>query len=177
MTEKPNILIVDDELGPRESLRMILKPSYNIFIAEDGYQALEIIKQVPIDLITLDLRMPGLSGIDVLKEVRESNKDIQVIVITGYGSLGTITTASQYGVYDYISKPFNVSDVTMVVQKSLDKKKFGTDIKKLLKDIETLRGISKIDRTKKIFEKCAVFIKDLAKKGVTIINAQDRAND
>ena len=177
MTEKPNILIVDDELGPRESLRMILKPSYNVFIAEDGYHALEIIKQVPIDLITLDLRMPGLSGIDVLKEVRESNKDIQVIVITGYGSLGTITTASQYGVYDYISKPFNVSDVTMVVQKSLDKKKCGTDIKKLLEDIGTLRGLSKIDRTKKIFEKCAAFIKDLAEQGVTISNAPDRAND
>ena len=177
MTEKPNILIVDDELGPRESLRMILKPSYNVLIAEDGYQALEIIKQVPIDLITLDLRMPGLSGIDVLKEVRESNKDIQVIVITGYGSLGTITTASQYGVYDYISKPFNVSDVTMVVQKSLDKKRCGTDIKKLLEDIGTLRGLSKIDRTKKIFEKCAAFIKDLAEQGVTIRNAQDRAND
>ena len=177
MTEKPNILIVDDELGPRESLRMILKPSYNVFIAEDGYKALEIIKQIPIDLITLDLRMPGLSGIDVLKEVRESNKDIQVIIITGFGSLGTITTASQYGVYDYISKPFNVSDVTMVVQKSLDKKRYGTDIKKLLEDIGTLRGLSKIDRTKKIFEKCAAFIKDLAKKGVTIRNAQDRAND
>jgi len=177
MTEKPNILIVDDELGPRESLRMILKPSYNVFIAEDGYKALEIIKQVPIDLITLDLRMPGLSGIDVLKEVRESNKDIQVIVITGYGSLGTITTASQYGVYDYISKPFNVSDVTMVVQKSLDKRKYGTDIKKLLEDIGTLRGLSKIDRTKKIFEKCASFIKELSEKKVTITNAQNRAND
>jgi putative two-component system response regulator len=177
MTEKPNILIVDDELGPRESLRMILKPSYNIFIAEDGYKALEIIKQVPIDLITLDLRMPGLSGIDVLKEVRESNKDIQVIVITGYGSLGTITTASQYGVYDYISKPFNVSDVTMVVQKSLDKRRYGTDIKKLLEDIGTLRGLSKLDRTKKIFEKCASFIKELSERGITITNDQNRATD
>jgi response regulator RpfG family c-di-GMP phosphodiesterase len=177
MTEKPNILIVDDELGPRESLRMILKPSYNVFIAEDGYKALEIIKQNPIDLITLDLRMPGLSGIDVLKEVREANKDIQVIIITGFGSLGTITTASQYGVYDYISKPFNVSDVTMVVQKSLDKKRYGTDIKKLLEEIGTLRDLSKIDRTKKIFEKCAPVIKELAQKNGGITDAHNRAND
>ena len=120
MTEKRNILIVDDEVGPREALRMILKPSYNVFIAEDGYKALEIIKQTPIDLITLDLHMPGLSGMEVLKEVRDTNKDIQVIIITAYGSMGTVTAATQYGVYDFINKPFNVSDVTMVVQKSLD---------------------------------------------------------
>ena len=130
MAEKPNILIIDDELELCELLRMILKPSYNILIAENGYQALEIIKQVPIDLITLDLSMPGLSGIDVLKEVRESNKDIRVIVITGYESLGTITKASQYGVYDYISKPFTAADVTMVVQRALDRKRCGTDINK-----------------------------------------------
>jgi response regulator RpfG family c-di-GMP phosphodiesterase len=177
MTDKPSILIVDDELGPRESLRMILKPSYNVLIAEDGYKALEIIKQTPIDLITLDLRMPGLSGIDVLKEVREANKDIQVIIITGFGSLSSITTASQYGVYDYISKPFNVSDVTMVVQKSLDKKRHGTDIKKLLEEIGTLRDLSKIERTKKIFEKCAPLIKDLAKKNGGITDAQGRTGD
>jgi len=177
MTEKPNILIVDDELGPRESLRMILKPSYNVLIAEDGYKALEIIKQTPIDLVTLDLRMPGLSGTEVLKEVRETNKDIQVIIITGFGSLGSITTASQYGVYDYISKPFNVTDVTMIVQKSLDKKRYGTDIKKLLEDIGTLSDLSKIDRAKKIFEKCAVVIKELAEKNGNITGAQNRAND
>ena len=164
MMEKANILIVDDELGPRESLRMILKPEYNVYTAEDGYKALNIIKQQPIDLITLDLRMDGLNGIDVLKEVREHNKDVGVIIITGYGTLGTMTTANQYGVSDFISKPFNVSDVTMVVQKSLGKKKQGSDIRKLLEEIGTVRDISKTDKTKRIFEKSAPFIKELTTK-------------
>lgn len=177
MTEKPNILIVDDEQGPRESLRFIFKPSYNVFMAEDGKKALEIIKQTPIDLITLDLHMPGLSGIDVLKKVRETNKDVQVIIITAYGAMDKLTTAGQYGICDFIPKPFNVSDVTMIVQKSLDKKRYGTDIKKQLEDIGTLRGLSKIDRTKEIFEKCAAVIKELAEKGGSITDAQDRAND
>jgi len=162
--EKANILIVDDELGPRESLRMILKPAYNIYTAEDGYKALDIIRQQQIDLITLDLRMDGLNGIDVLKEVREHNKDIGVIIITGYGTLGTMTTANQFGVSDFISKPFNVDDVTMVVQKSLGKKKQGSDIRKLLEEIGTVRDISKTDKTKRIFEKSAPFIKELTAK-------------
>jgi putative nucleotidyltransferase with HDIG domain len=159
--EKANILIVDDEIGPRESLRMILKPVYNVYTAEDGLKALDIIRQQPIDLITLDLRMDGMSGIDVLKEVREHNKEIGVIIITGYGTLGTMTTANQYGVSDFISKPFNVTDVTMVVQKSLGKKKHGSDIRKLLEDIGTLRDISKTEKAKRIFEKSALFIKEL----------------
>lgn len=177
MIEKANILIVDDELGPRESLRMILKPAYNVYTAEDGYQALDIIKQQPIDLITLDLRMDGLNGIDVLKEVREHNKDIGVIIITGYGTLGTMTTANQYGVSDFISKPFNVSDVTMVVQKSLGKKKQGGDIKKLLEEIGTLRDISKTDKAKRIFEKSAPFIKELTAKCTSTANTSAPAGN
>jgi putative two-component system response regulator len=172
MIEKANILIVDDELGPRESLRMILKPAYNVYTAEDGYQALNILEQQPIDLITLDLRMEGMGGIDVLKEVKEHNKDIGVIIITGFGTLGAITTANQYGVSDFISKPFNVSDVTMVVQKSLGKKKQGSDIRKLLEEIGTLRDISKIDKAKKIFEKSAPFIKELTTKCTSSTNTQ-----
>ena len=120
MTEKPNILIVDDEVGPREALRMILKHSYNVFTAEDGYKALEIIKQAPIDLITLDLNMPGLTGMEVLKEVRDTNKEIPVVIITAFGSIGAVTAANNYGFCDFISKPFDVSEVTMAVQKSLD---------------------------------------------------------
>ncbi|MCX5894918.1 MAG: response regulator, partial [Proteobacteria bacterium] len=158
--QKPNILIVDDELGPRESLRMILKPAYNVYMAEDGNKALEIIKQVPIDLMTLDLRMPGLSGIDVLKGVKETNADIEVIIVTGFGSLGTITTASQYGVYDYISKPFNIADVNSIVQKSLEKRKYGTDIRKLLEDIGSISGISRMERVKQIFKKSAPFLRE-----------------
>jgi putative nucleotidyltransferase with HDIG domain len=75
-----------------------------------------------------------------------------------------MTTANQYGVSDFISKPFNVSDVTMVVQKSLGKRKQGSDIRKLLEDIGTLRDITKADKTKRIFEKSAPFIKELTTK-------------
>jgi len=84
----PKILIVDDEIGPRESLRMILRPNYNVFTVENGYAAIQMVKQVEPDIITLDLKMPGLSGIDALKEIRAIASDVIVIIITGYGKIG-----------------------------------------------------------------------------------------
>lgn len=162
MIDKANILIVDDEIGPRESLRMILKPSYNVYTAEDGEKALDIIKQYPIDLITLDLKMPGKSGIEVLKEVREHDKNISVIIITAYGTLGTITSANQYGVSDFIAKPFDKDDVHIVVEKSLGKKKQGREIRALLEEIGNVNDISIKEKAKKIFENSAPHIHEIA---------------
>ena len=67
MISNGSILIVDDEVGPRESLRMILKPMYEVHTAENGQEAINFISQKKVDLVTLDLRMPGLSGIEVLQ--------------------------------------------------------------------------------------------------------------
>jgi DNA-binding NtrC family response regulator len=83
MEEKANILIVDDEMGPRESLRMILSPHYNVTVAEGGARAIEMLGQIPIDLATLDLKMPGIPGIKVLEKLKEYDPDIDAIIVTG----------------------------------------------------------------------------------------------
>ena len=128
----PKILIVDDEIGPRESLRMILKPNYNVFTVENGYAAIQMVKQVEPDIITLDLKMPGLSGIDALKEIREFAADVIVIIITGYGTLQSAIEAIRYGVFDYISKPFNVPEIMGIIDKSVQRKKLNLKIKEFL---------------------------------------------
>lgn len=86
MEPKGTILIVDDEVGPRESLRMILKPHFAIFVAADGKEALSILRKEKIDVVTLDLKMPGLSGLDTLREIRRFFSDVEVVIITAYGS-------------------------------------------------------------------------------------------
>jgi putative two-component system response regulator len=128
----PKILIVDDEIGPRESLRMILKPNYNVFTVENGYAAVQMVKQIAPDIITLDLKMPGLSGIDALKEIREIAPDVIVIIITGYGTLQSAIEAIRYGVFDYISKPFNVPEIVGIIDKSVQRKKLNLKIKEFL---------------------------------------------
>lgn len=120
--EKANILIVDDEMGPRESLKMILKPYFNVYTAERGGQAIEILNQIPIDLVTLDLKMPGLPGTKVLEKVKESDPDIEAIIITGYGSMDTAIEGLRLGAFDYISKPFDVNHILSLVRRALERR-------------------------------------------------------
>ena len=87
MEPQETILIVEDEAGPRAALRMILKPIYIIHTTSNGKEALEVIRDQKIDLVTLDLNMPGLSGIEVLKEIKKIKPDVEIIIVTAEGSL------------------------------------------------------------------------------------------
>jgi response regulator RpfG family c-di-GMP phosphodiesterase len=128
----PNILIVDDEIGPRESLKMVLKPNYNVYAVENGYAAIQMIQQIEIDVLTLDLKMPGINGIDTLKEIRMMAPDVMVIIITGYGTLKTAIEAIRYGVFDYIPKPFNVPEILSIIDKSIQRRKLNLKVKEML---------------------------------------------
>jgi DNA-binding NtrC family response regulator len=140
MPSKETILVVDDEVGPRESLRMILKPLYEVHTASGGQEALGLIRNKDIAVVTLDLNMPGLSGIDVLKEIRDLRPDTEVIVITGYGTLNNVQEAIRFGAGDFISKPFNVADVISIVGKSFERRSFNLKIKSLVERIQGLRS-------------------------------------
>jgi DNA-binding NtrC family response regulator len=140
MAPRGTILIVDDEVGPRESLRMILKPLYEIQTAADGQEALRIIQSQKIDLVTLDLRMPGLSGIQVLQELKKIKSDLEVIIVTGYGTLPNAQEAIRYGAGDFISKPFNVADIISIVSKSFERRSYNLKIKGLIQQIKDLRS-------------------------------------
>jgi putative two-component system response regulator len=128
----PNVLIVDDEIGPRESLRMILKPTYNVLTVESGNAAIQMIQQTTVDVITLDLKMPGISGIDTLKEIRMIDPDVMIIIITGYGTLKSAIEAIRYGVFDYIPKPFNVPEIISIIDKSVQRRKLNLKIKEVV---------------------------------------------
>ncbi len=133
-----SVLIVDDEIGPRESLRMILKPIYNVYTAQNGHEALESIAKQDFDLVTLDLKMPGMPGIDVLKEIKKISNDIEVVIITGFGTLPNAVEAIRYGAVDFISKPFNVAEIISIVSKSVERRNFNLKIKRLVQKIRDL---------------------------------------
>lgn len=120
--KKANILIIDDEVGPRDSLKMILKPHYNVYTAERSGQAVEILRQVPIDLVTVDLKMPGLSGTTVLEKIKQHDPDIEAIIITGYGSMDTAIEGLRLGAFDYIHKPFDVRHILFLVHRALERR-------------------------------------------------------
>ena len=122
MTQRKSILIVDDELGVRESLKMILKANYRVYTAMDGREALQSIQEAKIDLVALDLKMPGLSGIDVLRQIKEDDPDIEVIVITAHGTPQNVQEANRYGAGDFISKPFNIPGLMNSINTSLERR-------------------------------------------------------
>ena len=122
MAQKKSILVVGDEMGARESLKMILKPIYQVYTAVDGEEALQSIQRDKIDLVALDLKMPSLPGIEVLKQIKRKDPDIEVIVISAHGTQQNVQDASQYGAGDFISKPFDVPQLMNSINKSLEKR-------------------------------------------------------
>jgi DNA-binding NtrC family response regulator len=124
MKQNRSILIVDDEFGVRESLKMILKPIYSVHTAADGKEALQCLQKEKIDLVTLDLKMPGLSGFEVLGEIKKNHPNIEAIVITAYGTGENAMEAIRCGA-EFITKPFNVPDLLSSLNKSLEKQSYN----------------------------------------------------
>jgi len=118
MAEQSTVLVVDDEIGPRESLRVILKPDYQVLVASESEQAVQFVEQQPVDVVLLDLRMPGLSGIQVLEKIKSINPSIEVIVVTGYASYETVLEGLRLHAFDYISKPFSIPHLRDVIKRA-----------------------------------------------------------
>jgi cyclic di-GMP phosphodiesterase len=117
--DRATVLVVDDERGPRESLRMILSPAHDVVVAHSGADTLEVLRTGSIDLVTLDLNMPGVKGDELMRTIREEFPYTALIVITGYGSLETATEGIRAGIADYLLKPFDVVQVSAAVARAL----------------------------------------------------------
>jgi DNA-binding NtrC family response regulator len=113
--EKKSILIVDDEEIIREFLYEVLNEDFEISIACDGQEAIEKLKKRKFDLIITDLKMPRVSGEDVVKYARQSDPDSKVIVISGYSSLYTVSQSVNSGACAFLSKPFSIKELVQTV--------------------------------------------------------------
>src|SRR5437588_1845462 len=119
---KPTILVVEDEAGPRDALKVILRPFFNIQVAENGQVAMRLLKELPVDLVTLDQRLPGRQGLDLLQDIKLEHGDVEVIIITGYGSLKSAMEGIRHGAAGYLLKPFNVTELLSLINQTLEKK-------------------------------------------------------
>jgi len=119
MSDRPRILVVDDELGPRESLRMILKPSYEIVTAESGEAALKTLGAFHPDLVFMDIKMPQMDGIELLQRIKRADPSIEVVMITAYASLDTVRNALTHGAFEYLIKPFSRQDLEETARRAL----------------------------------------------------------
>ena len=111
MTVTKKILICDDEEGVRESLKLILEDNYTLSFAKNGSEAIEKVKKESIDLTILDIKMPKMTGIETLKELRKVSPSLKVIMASGYKSVEAASEAVKYGASDYIVKPFDSKEI------------------------------------------------------------------
>jgi two-component system sensor histidine kinase/response regulator len=116
----PVLLIVDDEEGPRESLKIILQDDYEVLLAESGYQALELLKEHSVAAAVLDIRMGGMTGIELLKQIKQQAPDVGVIMLTAYETVETARQALRLGACDYLAKPFDLFTMRSAVAKAVE---------------------------------------------------------
>ncbi|RKY31691.1 MAG: hypothetical protein DRP67_02125 [Candidatus Omnitrophota bacterium] len=138
--KKGKILVIDDEIGPRESLRILFKDDYEVLQADCGEKGIEILKKEIPDLIILDLKMPGMDGIKTLEEIRKIDEEVPVIILTGYGTYETAKKAMHFGAIEFISKPFDVYEMKKIVNCAIEKKKVKEKKEKVRIQLE---GINK----------------------------------
>jgi len=152
-----NILVIDDEPGLREFLEIMLrKEEYDVETASDGLEGLERMKQSRFDLIIVDIQMPRMSGIEFLREIKGNGVTVPVIMITAFASHESAIEAMKLGAYDYITKPFKVDEIKLVIKKAIEKKNLEIENKRLKKELEDKYGfgniIGKSEAIKRVFE-------------------------
>jgi DNA-binding NtrC family response regulator len=129
---KPSILVVDDDEVMRQTLSDVLKKKgYAVSTAETGGHTLSSIKEQLFDLVLLDIRLPDMDGLDVLKGIKEIESDLMVIVMTAYSDVQTAVMAMKSGAYDYIDKPFELEELRILIQKALETQNLRNEIRQL----------------------------------------------
>ena len=134
------LLVVDDEDGPRQSLRVIFKDEYNLLMAEDGPSAIELAKQHSIDVAVLDIRMAGMSGIEVLERLKYVNPNIEAIMMTAFETTDTIRQALRLRACDYINKPFDVATMRAAVGQAMQRRRLESEIHSSAEKVQELLG-------------------------------------
>ena len=122
------VLVVDDEEGVRASYRVLLEDECTILEAENGEQALDVLRRYEVDVVMLDQRMPGEPGIDVLNRIKSIDQSVVVVLATAVREVRTAVEAIKRGAYDYITKPFDVEDIALLVRRGLDKRALEREV-------------------------------------------------
>ncbi len=156
MEIKPSVLIVDDEPGARESLEVILEDDYQVLSVGSGPEALETLREKPVDLILLDVNMPEMDGLTALRKIKEQDEEIDVIMVSALNQARKAVDAIKLGAYDYITKPYEPEDILSTVNRVIGKQKLYKELDFLRREVEESHGfdhiVSQTKRMQEIFQ-------------------------
>jgi two-component system response regulator AtoC len=153
INDKKSILVVDDEYGVRESFNIVLSDDYEVFLAESGKEAIEIFTKNTIDLILLDIMLPQVSGLDLLKQFKDLDPDVEIIMVSAVKDVETAVKAMKYGAYDYVVKPFIVDDIKNIITRAIEKHHLIREVTYLRDELERYHPFEQIvGKDRKIME-------------------------
>ncbi len=165
-SDLPHVLVIDDEMGPRESLRMLLKPNYQVHTADSVDAGIKLLKEKNPDAVITDIRMPGTSGIEGLRRIREIDPHVAVIMLTGFGALETAQEALRLGANDYINKPFDAREMREVISRNVERTRLqrtGLTAAEEIKELNNrlLKELAQKERLASLGQASAEFVHDL----------------
>ena len=138
---KPTLLIVDDEEGPRQSLRIVFKNDYNVLVASDGLEAIMLARSHRISVVVCDIMMLGMSGVEVLKELKQIDPVIEVIMLTAFETIETARQALRHGASDYLNKPFDIPTMRAAVAHAAQKHRDAIEFRQSNQQLQDLQRV------------------------------------
>ncbi|PYM20017.1 MAG: hypothetical protein DMD78_22980 [Candidatus Rokuibacteriota bacterium] len=141
---RPVILVVDDEPGLRESFRLILDDEYEVVDVPDGGAALDVLRSSQVDLVLLDIRLPGMDGIEVLERIKAIDEAVEVILVTAVKTVRTAVAAMKLGAFDYLTKPFEEDELLSLVRRALERRSLEREVVYLRAELERRHDFDEI---------------------------------
>ena len=170
MAEIATLLVADDDPAVRQSLeRTLEREGYTVVLAPDGHAALERIRSGGIDLVLSDLRMPGLTGIELLREVKAVSPDLDVIMLTAFGTVEEAVTAMKDGAVDFLTKPFQRAQLIRVIRKALERRALIQENKALQQRLDDLLREGAIIGVSPVFRAVMRLIDQVANSSATVL--------
>ncbi len=165
-----SILIVDDERSMRDFLRIALsRPGHRVTVADGPESAAEAVKLEEFDAVVTDLKMSGGSGLDVLDTVKARNPDTQVVVVTAYATPETAIAAMKRGAYDYLTKPFKVEEVLVVVERALEKRALLRDNVELRAELQARFRLDRLVGKSTVMQRLFELVKKVAPAKTSVL--------
>src|SRR5213082_434251 len=170
MAEPATLLVADDDPGLRESLeRTLTREGYRVVLASDGRAALERVQAGGVDLIVTDLRMPGLTGLELLRAAKAIAPAVDVILLTAFGTVEEAVKAMKDGAYDFLTKPFRREQLIKLVDKALERRDLIEQNKALKKQLEDIRAKGQMIGATPSFRRMLTLVEQIADSSATIL--------
>ena len=166
---RPVILVVDDEPGLRESFRLILDDDYEVVDVPDGPAALDVLRSAQVDLVLLDIRLPGMDGIEVLERIKALDESVEVILVTAVKTVRTAVAAMKLGAFDYLTKPFEEDELLSLVRRALERRSLEREVVYLRSELERRHDFDEIVGQHPEVQKLFRLVSHVARTSTTVL--------